>query len=191
MPTPEFGSAPSGVTETATVLSITDGDTIRVDRGFGSEPVRYIGIDTPEVGDPGSSEATAENARLLEGMQVVLEKDVSETDSFDRLLRYIWVGTGGGWLLVNLELVVAALRMPGRIHPTFDTASCSWRQSGRLSQGRLESGPHRRSPRFHRNRPTNLRSRMRPRTAIHPTIRACRSSPTSTALTCARWGPIL
>jgi micrococcal nuclease len=104
-PSPELGSAPIGPTEVATVLSITDGDTIRVDRGYGSEPVRYIGINTPEVGDPGGSEATAENTRLVEGMQVVLERDVSETDQFDRLLRYVWIDTGSGWTFVNVELV--------------------------------------------------------------------------------------
>lgn len=104
-PSPRLGSAPIGATEVATVLSITDGDTIRVDRGFGSEPVRYIGINTPEVGDPGAAEATAENARLVEGMEVVLEKDVSETDQFGRLLRYVWLDDGGSWTLVNYELV--------------------------------------------------------------------------------------
>ena len=104
-PSPELGSAPIGPTEVATVLSITDGDTIRVDRGFGSEPVRYIGINTPEVGDPGGAEATAENTRLLVGMEVVLEKDVSEADRFDRLLRYVWIVTGSGWTFVNVELV--------------------------------------------------------------------------------------
>jgi micrococcal nuclease len=104
-PTPAFGTAPIGSTEIATVLSITDGDTIRVDRGYGSEPVRYIGINTPEVGDPGGSEATGENTRLVAGQQVVLERDVSETDQFDRLLRYVWINTGSGWTFVNLELV--------------------------------------------------------------------------------------
>ena len=44
------------------MLSITDGDTIRVDRGHGSEPVRYIGINAPEPKDPGGSEATTRNA---------------------------------------------------------------------------------------------------------------------------------
>lgn len=104
-PSPEFGTAPIGPTEVATVLSISDGDTIRVDRGHGSEPVRYIGINTPEVGDPGGAEATAENARLVEGMEVVLERNVSETDQFGRLLRYVWIDTGGGWTFVNFELV--------------------------------------------------------------------------------------
>ncbi|MEW5992478.1 MAG: thermonuclease family protein [Chloroflexota bacterium] len=104
-PSPEFGTAPIGPTEVATVLSITDGDTIRVDRGHGSEPVRYIGMNTPEVGDPGGAEATAENARLVEGMEVVLERDVRDTGDFGRLLRYVWIDTGSSWTFVNLELV--------------------------------------------------------------------------------------
>jgi micrococcal nuclease len=104
-PSPEFGTAPIGPTEVATVLSITDGDTIRVDRGHGSEPVRYIGMNTPEVGDAGGAEATAENAGIVEGMEVVLERDVRDTDDFGRLLRYVWIDSGGGWTFVNLELV--------------------------------------------------------------------------------------
>jgi endonuclease YncB( thermonuclease family) len=104
-PTPELGIAPIGLTEIAVVLSITDGDTIRVDRGVGSERLRYIGMNTPEVGDPGADEATAVNARLVEGMGVFLERDVSETDQFGRLLRYVWIDRGAGWTFVNLELV--------------------------------------------------------------------------------------
>jgi len=97
---------PTGPTEVAIVLSITDGDTIRVDRGNGSEPVRLIGIDAPEPKEPGGREATARNAELLTiGAEVVLETDVSDTDRFDRLLRYVWLHEGSTWTLVNLELL--------------------------------------------------------------------------------------
>lgn len=97
---------PVGPTEVATVLSITDGDTIRVDRGNGSEPVRYIGINAPEPKEPGGSEATARNAVLVKkGAQVVLERDVSDVDKFDRLLRYVWLHDGATWTLVNLQLI--------------------------------------------------------------------------------------
>ena len=34
-----------------------------------------------------------------------LEKDVSETDQFARLLRYVWLVDGDRWTLVDLELV--------------------------------------------------------------------------------------
>jgi micrococcal nuclease len=100
------GTEPIGATEVATVVSITDGDTIRVDRGHGSEPVRYIGIDAPEPKDPGGSEATARNAALVKvGSEVILERDVSDVDQFDRLLRYVWLHRGSTWTLVNMQLI--------------------------------------------------------------------------------------
>ena len=35
----------------------------------------------------------------------MLERDVSDTDHYDRLLRYVWLRDGDGWVFVNLELV--------------------------------------------------------------------------------------
>lgn len=108
---PTLGDAPRGPTEQARVVRVTDGDTIVVDRGRGDEPVRYIGVDTPEAGGPYtdlewlSDGATAANAALVAGRTVTLERDLTETDRFDRLLRYVWVREGEAWTLVNLELV--------------------------------------------------------------------------------------
>jgi micrococcal nuclease len=99
---------PTGPTQVAQVVSITDGDTIRVQFGGREYPVRYIGMDTPETHfgvEPLGPEAADANARLVAGRQVVLEKDVSETDKYGRLLRYVWLRDDSGWLLVNLELV--------------------------------------------------------------------------------------
>lgn len=111
---PWLGEAPTGRTEQAMVVRVVDGDTIVVDRGFGDERVRYIGVDTPETVAPGSPvewmgpEASAANRELVEGREVVLEIDVSETDRFGRLLRYVWIrdeSRPSGWLFVNLELL--------------------------------------------------------------------------------------
>jgi micrococcal nuclease len=105
------GLAPSGPTEEARVVRVVDGDTIVVDRGRGDERLRYIGMDTPETVKPGSAvewmgaEASATNRALVEGRTVVLEKDVSETDRYGRLLRHVWLEEDGAWLLVDLELV--------------------------------------------------------------------------------------
>ncbi|MEX2445716.1 MAG: thermonuclease family protein [Dehalococcoidia bacterium] len=83
--------------EAGTVTRVVDGDTIDVALEGGVARVRYIGIDTPETVDPRRPvqcfgvEASVENARLVEGRRVELERDVSETDPFDRLLRYVWV----------------------------------------------------------------------------------------------------
>lgn len=103
--------APLGATERARVVRVVDGDTIVVDRGRGEERLRYIGVDTPESVDPRQPvewlgrEAAEANRLLVEGREVTLERDVSERDQFDRLLRYVWLRDDGDWLLVNLELV--------------------------------------------------------------------------------------
>lgn len=110
-PTPEPTFGPTGQTTEANVVRVVDGDTIVVAYGGREYKVRYIGMDTPETVDPSSpvewmgQEASGANKALVAGKTVVLEKDVSETDQFGRLLRYVWLTNGSTWTLVNLELV--------------------------------------------------------------------------------------
>jgi len=85
----------------ATVVRVVDGDTIKVDLDGETYKVRYIGMDTPEKDRPFFEEATTKNAELVDGQAVLLVKDVSETDRYDRLLRYVFVGD----TFVNFELV--------------------------------------------------------------------------------------
>lgn len=87
--------------EIATVTGVIDGDTIIVSIDGDTYRVRYIGIDTPEAGDPCGREATAANAALVDGRTVRMVRDVSETDRYDRLLRYVYVDD----TFVNGELV--------------------------------------------------------------------------------------
>jgi endonuclease YncB( thermonuclease family) len=113
---------PTGRTETVNVVRIVDGDTIVVSLAGKDVKVRYIGMDTPEdvkpesPVEPMSREAAAANTRLVGGQTVVMEKDISETDQYGRLLRYVWLHQGPTWTLVNLELVrlgyATALRYP-------------------------------------------------------------------------------
>ncbi len=87
--------------DTALVTEVIDGDTIVIEGGY---RVRYIGIDTPEIHpqlEPFALEALEANRQLVEGKIVRLEQDVSPTDKYQRLLRYIWVDG----ILVNAELV--------------------------------------------------------------------------------------
>jgi len=91
----------------AVVTHIVDGDTIDVvvthsETVTEEHRVRYIGMDTPERGKPYWREATEANRQLVEDKTVLLEKDVSETDRYDRLLRYVYVEDG---TFVNAELV--------------------------------------------------------------------------------------
>jgi micrococcal nuclease len=90
---------------TARVTEVIDGDTIIIEGGY---RVRYIGIDTPETYPEAEAfgiEAWQANRSLVEGNEVRLEKDVSETDKYDRLLRYVYVDG----VLVNAELVKQGL----------------------------------------------------------------------------------
>jgi len=83
------------------VARVIDGDTIEIE---GGQRVRYIGIDTPELGqnaDCYAREAYEKNKELVGNEIVGLEKDVSETDRYGRLLRYVYMGD----LLINDVLV--------------------------------------------------------------------------------------
>jgi micrococcal nuclease len=88
-------------------MRVVDGDTIEVEMGGRRHIVRYIGIDTPEVADPRrpvmcyGEEASRRNRQLVEGKTILLEKDVSETDRYGRLLRYVWADG----VFVNAALV--------------------------------------------------------------------------------------
>ncbi len=80
--------------ELVKVIRVIDGDTIVLENG---KTVRYIGIDAPELnlkkGKPEcyGLEAKKKNEELVLGKKVRLEKDVSETDKYGRLLRYVYV----------------------------------------------------------------------------------------------------
>jgi len=70
------------------VTRVIDGDTVELPDG---NKVRLIGIDTPEKGECYFSEAKDKLSDLILNKKVRLEKDVSETDRYHRLLRYIYV----------------------------------------------------------------------------------------------------
>lgn len=91
-------------TSAAQVKRVIDGDTIELMDG---QVVRYIGVDTPETKHPNKAvecfgkEAAKQNETLVAGKTVILESDVSKTDRYGRLLRYVWVDGQ----LVNWQLV--------------------------------------------------------------------------------------
>lgn len=107
-------------TEGVLVERVVDGDTIVVQ---GGQRVRYVGMDTPEVSgrpEPYGREASDFNRRLVYGARVRLERDVSETDRYDRLLRYVYAGD----ILVNAELVREGYAQAMEYPPDTRYASC-------------------------------------------------------------------
>ena len=72
----------------AVVRRVIDGDTIVL---YNGERVRFIGIDAPEIGEPGADEATQFVRDMVEGQTVWLEASGNDRDRFNRLRRYVWV----------------------------------------------------------------------------------------------------
>lgn len=114
-PTPEPTATPDPFAgmSLVSVSRVIDGDTIEVDYEGHLWSVRLIGIDTPETVHPTQpvqcfgTEASAFTTQMIElsGWHVYLEKDVSETDRYDRLLRYVWLAHADGNRMLNQELV--------------------------------------------------------------------------------------
>lgn len=121
--TPLRASAVRPEEELALVTRVIDGQTIEVRFADGRvETVRYLGIETPEGTACFGAEASTRNAALVGGRTVRLERDVSEFDRFERLLRHVWVvGDDGTARLLGEELVrggygVAAIHAPDVKH---------------------------------------------------------------------------
>lgn len=99
------------------VSKIIDGDTIELEDGV---RVRYIGINAPEMTTKCyAQEATDFNRQLVEGKSVTLEKDISETDKYDRLLRYVYLDG----VMVNEKLVAEGFAQVATYPPDVKYAS--------------------------------------------------------------------
>jgi micrococcal nuclease len=104
-------------TARATVTRVVDGDTIRVRTASGSDTVRLIGVDTPEIkwpsednnlDKPKSEDCYALEAReylqeAVKGRQVQLQSDSTQPlrDTYDRRLAYVFVDNE----LINQSLI--------------------------------------------------------------------------------------
>ena len=126
------------------VTRVVDGDTIRVVVDGREEPVRYIGIDTPESVKPGApigcfaKAASAANRRLVAGRRVRLVFDVEERDRYGRLLAYVYRND----TFVNAELVRQGYARPATFPPNvrheklFHALARDAREAGRGLWGR-------------------------------------------------------
>ena len=80
------------------VVSVVDGDTIKINMSGTTETLRLIGMDTPETVDPRKpvqcfgKEASNKAKELLSGQKVRIEKDSTQgdRDKYGRLLAYVW-----------------------------------------------------------------------------------------------------
>jgi endonuclease YncB( thermonuclease family) len=91
------------------VTKVVDGDTIWVARDGVSRKVRLIGIDTPESGQCGFTEATRSLRGIIGGQRVTLTAGArDDVDRYGRLLRYVDVnGVDAGLRQIKQGFAVA------------------------------------------------------------------------------------
>lgn len=95
--------------ERVKVSEVIDGDTFKIESGG---TIRMIGIDTPETKDPRrpvgcfGKQASNETKKLIEGKVIILQKDISETDKYNRLLRYVFLPLENGQILFINDYLV-------------------------------------------------------------------------------------
>lgn len=101
----EFAENTGTEFQSATLVRVIDGDTIVVDINNNEYKVRLIGINTPESvaseeylekkgveNTEEGKDASNFTKELLKDVDTVyLQKDISETDKYGRLLRYVWL----------------------------------------------------------------------------------------------------
>jgi endonuclease YncB( thermonuclease family) len=93
------------------VVSVVDGDTVKLDMNGTTETIRLIGLDTPETVHPQKPvecmgiEASNKAKQLLIGQSVRFESDDSQDtrDRFGRLLGYVFLPNGDNFAEVMLR----------------------------------------------------------------------------------------
>lgn len=124
--------------EKGVVAYAVDGDTLAMQNG---NRVRLIGIDTPEKGEPCWQEAKDRLRELVEGKKVLLFKDVSETDKYGRLVRYVYADGNFVNLVVVQEGFASAFRFEpdtsladvfalAELNAKASNAGCLWKSTG-------------------------------------------------------------
>ena len=84
--------------DTISCTAVIDGDTIRLDTG---DTVRLIGIDAPELSQPGGEMSRQYLAHLILGKKITLDKGYEDKDKYNRLLRFVYIDN----LCVNEEMI--------------------------------------------------------------------------------------
>ena len=98
----------------ATVVSAYDGDTLRADVDLGFRVTlhaiafRLLGVNTPEIGQPGSLEARDYVRKMTLGKEVTIESQMDKQEKYGRWLATITVVAENG-VTVNLNKMLLEL----------------------------------------------------------------------------------
>lgn len=89
----------------ASVVSVTDGDTMVVQIEGTESRVRLLGINAPEREECWGPESAVQLSLLIDGQSVFLVSGEEDTDEFGRLLRYVYLDDTDGPIFVNAVMM--------------------------------------------------------------------------------------
>jgi len=123
------------------VVSVVDGDTVKLDMNGTTESIRIIGLDTPETVHPSKPvecmgiEASNKAKQLLTGQSVRFESDDTQDtrDRFGRLLGYLFLPNGDNFAEVMLRAGYGneyTYDLPYKYQSAFKAAEQSARANG-------------------------------------------------------------
>ncbi len=117
--------------QSATLVSVLEGDVIEVDVGGVRELVRYLGIDAPDAGQPGFETAASFNRSAVAGQELLLQREQTDRDAQNRLLRHVYVvdrslstAFNGAYAgrYINAQLVADGWALPATAAPDISKA---------------------------------------------------------------------
>lgn len=119
-----FNCAPPGPTESVTISTVVDGDTVHLQDG---RKVRLIGINTPELGhngepsQPWSSQAQSALLQFLDSQPAQLLFDKDKFDNHGRVLAHLYNHQGGS---AEAHLLKLGLGWHVAVPPNLTLANC-------------------------------------------------------------------
>lgn len=89
---------------------VIDGDTIEMSD---KQKVRLIGINAPERNQPFYEESKKKLEDLVLGKEIIIKADVATTDTYGRILAYVYIGD----VFVNYEMIKSGVAVTETIQP--------------------------------------------------------------------------
>ena len=114
------------IDKTATVSQVIDGSSFKLNSG---ETVKLASIDTPQLGQPGYSEAQNYLTNILQGKIVYLTIDnITSTDSYGRLICVAFIDYNSThYENINMAMIESSYAIPNStLSSEFNPSNFSW-----------------------------------------------------------------
>ncbi|MBI2105821.1 thermonuclease family protein [Candidatus Woesearchaeota archaeon] len=115
------------------VVNVVDGDTLDLANG---DRLRFSGINTPETGECYYQEAKDKLGELTLRRNVLLEKDRTDIDKYERKLRYVYINESSELILINGILVEKGY---ARVYDKYKSDTKRYEQLKKLERNAIEN----------------------------------------------------